>query len=238
MSSTSGPAAPPPSPSPDATPQDEAQDRERRRSGARIGEIAAFVSAVTAVLGLLLAFFGLPAAFNSPAAKTATRTVDVTESVSAPPTPERTTTSPTPSASGSPTSPAASDGPAVPPQSRTHVIELPKDYGFRLADNPVVVEEFGGLDFYRDANSFRNIYDNGQEGRIAVLHPGESADSEGCRSVTRFVDLVSLEGLRSGARMCLTSPQGVIALAEVVQNTYGKDPDYGFLKLRLTLWDH
>ncbi|MFF3859845.1 NPCBM/NEW2 domain-containing protein [Streptomyces sp. NPDC002209] len=44
-----------------------------------MGEVAALVSAITAVIGLLLGFFGLPAVVNSPTA----RTVTVTETIRA-----------------------------------------------------------------------------------------------------------------------------------------------------------
>ncbi|MEV6396174.1 NPCBM/NEW2 domain-containing protein [Streptomyces sp. NPDC051907] len=60
----------PPGPGPAPTPR-------------RLGEVAALVSAVTAVIGLLLGFFGLPAVVNSPTARTVT--VTETATVTAPP---------------------------------------------------------------------------------------------------------------------------------------------------------
>ncbi|WP_329594965.1 NPCBM/NEW2 domain-containing protein [Streptomyces sp. NBC_01362] len=63
-----GPPTPPPAPTP----------RPRR-----VGEIAALVSAITAVVGLLLGFFGLPTVVNSPTAKTVTVTETVTATATA-----------------------------------------------------------------------------------------------------------------------------------------------------------
>ncbi len=60
------PPLPLPGPAPTPTPR-------------RLGEVAALVSAVTAVIGLLLGFFGLPTVVNSPTA----RTVTVTETIRA-----------------------------------------------------------------------------------------------------------------------------------------------------------
>ncbi|MFD9591220.1 hypothetical protein ACFWA9_00455 [Kitasatospora sp. NPDC059973] len=74
-------------------------------SGRRLGEIAALVSAGTALAGLLLGFLGLPAVVNSPTASTVTETVraTVTVTVTATPAgPSTPITAPAPSGSGQP----------------------------------------------------------------------------------------------------------------------------------------
>ncbi|MEU3481226.1 NPCBM/NEW2 domain-containing protein [Streptomyces sp. NPDC033754] len=62
----------------------------------RLGEVAALVSALTAVAGLLLGFFGLPTLVNSPTARQPTV---VTVTVTAPPTATATTTTTAPATS-------------------------------------------------------------------------------------------------------------------------------------------
>ncbi|MEV0535529.1 NPCBM/NEW2 domain-containing protein [Kitasatospora sp. NPDC050463] len=79
--------------------------------GRRLGEIAALVSAGTAVAGLLLGFFGLPTVVNSPTAQTVTQTVTATATVTATVTATPTSSSvpstvPTPSGSGQTAAPA------------------------------------------------------------------------------------------------------------------------------------
>ncbi|MFB8243339.1 NPCBM/NEW2 domain-containing protein [Kitasatospora purpeofusca] len=74
-------------------------------SSRRLGEIAALVSAGTAVAGLLLGFFGLPTLVNSPTARTVTETVTATATVTV--TAARATVAtPAPPAAGQSSQPA------------------------------------------------------------------------------------------------------------------------------------
>ncbi|MEU4270833.1 hypothetical protein [Streptomyces sp. NPDC026092] len=223
---TSGPdATSTPAPgSPDAT--------DGRGSRARLGEVAALVSAVTAVLGLILGFFGLPVVFNSPTARTVTETVYVTRTVTVPAAPEAPataapSTAPTPSASGGP-------GPGADGGARTQTVEIGSDYGIRLDENPLQVRPYEeGVDFY----SLPEDFQNGEEGtRLVVLRSGESGSLATCKSVTRFEYRLDLVTLRAGAGLCLYNAQGTIAYAEVVSNSFKSRRDSGFLKLKITVW--
>lgn len=93
----------PPSPAP---PSSGAQPAAPRR----LGEIAALVSAGTAVVGLLLGFFGLPAVVDSPTA----RTVTVTETVTARATATATVTAGTTVTAPAPAAPTPTSGPTTP----------------------------------------------------------------------------------------------------------------------------
>lgn len=79
----------------------------------RIGEVAALVSALAAVLGVVLGFLGLPVVFNSPTAKSPAPVVTVT--VTAPPPAPNGPTAPSDTPSGT----AAPSGPAQPPAPST-----------------------------------------------------------------------------------------------------------------------
>ncbi|MEU2672854.1 NPCBM/NEW2 domain-containing protein [Streptomyces sp. NPDC007164] len=69
---------PPPPPRPPSPPDPGLPTPTPTPRPRRVGEIAALVSAITAVVGLLLGFFGLPTVVNSPTAKTVTVTETVT----------------------------------------------------------------------------------------------------------------------------------------------------------------
>ncbi|MEU5979622.1 NPCBM/NEW2 domain-containing protein [Streptomyces sp. NPDC047315] len=101
------PAPPAPTPDPDPGPGPEPEPPEPAPGRRGIGEFAALVSAITAVVGLLLGFFGLPSVVNSPTAKSVTVTETVTATTTATATIE---SSPKEPADGGPSQP-----PAVPP---------------------------------------------------------------------------------------------------------------------------
>ncbi|MFB6891306.1 NPCBM/NEW2 domain-containing protein [Kitasatospora sp. NPDC056327] len=63
--------------------------------------MAAVVSAITAVFGLVLGFLGLPAVVNSPTARTVTETVTATATVTVTAAPDHAGPPPTPGAGGS-----------------------------------------------------------------------------------------------------------------------------------------
>ncbi|MEU2062512.1 NPCBM/NEW2 domain-containing protein [Streptomyces sp. NPDC013455] len=102
------PPPPPPSPTPSPTPSPPPP------SARRLGEIAALISAVTAVLGLLLGFFGLPTLVNSPTARTVTATTTVTATATV-------TASPRTADTGAP---SQSSGPAPLPSGEVALRDL------------------------------------------------------------------------------------------------------------------
>ncbi|MCX4823432.1 hypothetical protein OG883_26840 [Streptomyces sp. NBC_01142] len=73
--------------------------------------MAALVSAITAVFGLILGFFGLPTFVNSPTARTVTKTVEATVTVTATPDPAAATPGPGSTSSAVPPPSASAAGP-------------------------------------------------------------------------------------------------------------------------------
>ncbi|MBC9715104.1 hypothetical protein H9Y04_21365 [Streptomyces sp. TRM66268-LWL] len=203
---TRTPPTPAPSPTPPAPPP-------RRR----VGEVAAWISAITGLLGLVLGFFGLPAVFGSPTARTATPTVTSTVTVTA--TPDGTQASPSESA------PAVGASDVV----KSLTVDIAADYGIRLADDPMRPVAQQETELYWDAGNLR--VDQGAQ--LVLLDRKESGTYETCGTVTRFRETVFINDLSKGDRFCLLSPKGLVALAEYVEGEAVAE----YVRLKFTVWN-
>ncbi|MFF3641696.1 hypothetical protein [Streptomyces sp. NPDC002564] len=188
----------------------------------RFGEVAAWISAITGLIGLVLGFFGLPAVFSSPTARTVTETVTATATVTAPADPAKAPPSPSSSAQGDP---RASD------VVRSVTVDLAADYGLSLEDTPLrpVNTSEANKELFWDSGNLRV----GEGAQLVVLGRKEKGTYETCSSVTRFRESVFIEHMRIGERFCLLSPSGLVALAEYA----GGDIPSAFVRLKFTVWN-
>ncbi|MEU9336548.1 hypothetical protein AB0D49_25815 [Streptomyces sp. NPDC048290] len=190
----------------------------------RMGDIAALISALAAVVGLVVGFLGLPAVWRPPTAKvepgpTVTATVTVTPAGN--PDTDSGQAEPPPS-SGSPASETVG-------AARTATFDMVRDYGFRVTDDPVrPFEESPGWtpDFYWDSSQDRFRPGDG----LKLTNDGSSSYAR-CRDSTRFVHDVDADRLTIGQILCLTGPE-IVALIEVAEQDEG--PTY--VNLKVTVW--
>lgn len=190
----------------------------------RLGEIAALISALAAVMGVFLGFLGLPVVFNSPtarnpaaAAPTATVTTTVTATVTAP--------APEPSPSMSP-GPSSTAQPGAP---RTVTFDLVGQYGFDLGDDPVRPKEepVQGENQVHWRSDLHRIYASDE---VKFINDG-SDSVEKCRASTRFLTELKSSELTKGEKVCVITPDhtGLITVQDI-----GESPQY--FKLSVTVW--
>ncbi|MGW2477886.1 hypothetical protein [Streptomyces sp. NPDC001665] len=177
--------------------------------------MAAWVSAITAALGLVLGFFGLPFLVNSPTARPAAPTV--TETVTAQP----------PGATPTATPADTADNPSGVYKSVT--VDVAEDYGIDLDDDPLRPES---RDADKELYEFQGILWAGKGAQLILLDRKEKGDYQTCSTVTRFEKRLDWY-MDDGTRFCIISPTGLIALAEYVSG--GSRESY--ISLRLTIWN-
>ncbi|KPI25367.1 Glycosyl hydrolase family 98 putative carbohydrate binding module [Actinobacteria bacterium OV450] len=117
----------------------------------RLGEVAALVSAGTAVLGLLLGFLGLPVVLNSPTARTVTEAPHATVTV--------TVTASSPVAAGGPAEPSA---PAALPSGEVALRDRPPTGSFDREKISLSSATLGGK-AYQNAMVYRYPCQDGPE---------------------------------------------------------------------------
>ncbi|MGW6970097.1 hypothetical protein [Streptomyces sp. NPDC054952] len=187
------------------------------RSGRRIAEWAALISAVTAVIGLLLGFFGLPTIVNSPTART------VRETVTATPPPA----SPAPAA-GPPETPS----PTAPVEPiRKKDIHMTIRYYLSFSMDPVTPREGEG-DFNFFALGDGEINSTG--GTVVRLDPGQQGSLDVCTTDTRYVRRLEVAELTPGTQLCVVNKANV-GLIEIRALPDPKVPS-SYLTFDATIW--
>ncbi|MFE7268844.1 hypothetical protein ACFU9B_44235 [Streptomyces sp. NPDC057592] len=186
--------------------------------------MAAWVSAITAALGLVLGFFGLPFLVNSPTARPPAPTVTVTETVTAqPPGASGASRAATPTTSPDET---AGDPSGV---YKSMTVDIAQNYGIDLDDDPLRPES---RDADKELYEFQGILWAAKGAQLVVLDRKEKGDYRTCSTVTRFEKRLDWY-MDDGTRFCIISPSGLIALAEYV----GGGSRAPYISLRLTIWN-
>ncbi|MFB7216577.1 hypothetical protein [Streptomyces sp. NPDC056255] len=184
--------------------------------------MAAWVSAITAALGLVLGFFGLPFLVNSPTARPAAPTVTVTVTAQPPGTPGA-------SRAATPTTSPTETGGNPSGVYKSVTVDIAKDYGIDLDDDPLRPES---RDADKELYEYGGILWTGKGAQLVALDRKEKGDYQTCSTVTRFEDRLDWY-MNDGTRFCIISPTGLIALAEYVSG--GSRAPY--ISLRLTIWN-
>jgi hypothetical protein len=225
------PAIPPdPAPQPAPTPDPDGA----RRGGApaptrRLGEVAALISALAAVFGVLLGFFGLPTVLRSPTAMPPTAAPQPTATVTL------TVTAPAPAPSGEPpgeSGSAASTSPSGAEVVRTASFELAEHYGFDLEDDPLRPANRDDMDF--DYYTTSGTKFRSQRGaRMILLKHSEKGSYRTCSTVTRYTTEIDPYGLAKGGQICILAANGLVALVDISRTD---DPSPDNIPMKITVW--
>ncbi|WP_157856525.1 MULTISPECIES: hypothetical protein [Streptomyces] len=186
-----------------------------------MGEIAAAVSAVAAVTGVLLVIFGVGS--TSPTKPRSEPTAEAAPPAAPPPstgtpTPSPSTPSPlptpsapsTPATSGPPTSPAVTPGTVL----RTETFDLASGYGFDIEDAPLRpgpgdIDETGSkYDLWN--SSHQSLLLARRDTRLVLLKDRENATYQTCRRQSAFETTLHDQDW-DNASLCAYSPTGLIA---------------------------
>ncbi|MFI6875382.1 hypothetical protein ACIBL6_18275 [Streptomyces sp. NPDC050400] len=189
----------------------------------RLGEVAAAVSAIAAVLGVVVGFLGLPAVLRSPTSKqptvvTVTVTATPEEETSAASTPPHDD----PSDSGSPT--------GKPGSTETAEFDLVQGYGFDLDASPLrPAKSVNGKndDFYWSSTQ-DFLWASGEQ----LINAGQTT-RQGCLSSTRYSMNVDTYDISVGQTLCVVTDERV-ALIEVMNLDQEGDPTY--ITMKVTSW--
>ncbi len=187
--------------------------------------MAAAVSAIAAVLGVVVGFLGLPAVLRSPTSKEPTV---VTVTVTASPDDE--------SSAGS--SPSPGDGPSgsgssstKPGPTRTAEFDLVEGYGFDLDATPLRPGKTAGsknADFYWSTTQ-ELLWASGEK----LVDAGETT-RDGCLKSTRYSFDISLFDVFVGQTLCVITDDRV-ALIEVTNTDLGNH-NSRFISMKVTSW--
>ncbi|MBT2404134.1 MULTISPECIES: hypothetical protein [unclassified Streptomyces] len=196
----------------------------------RAGEVAAWISAITGIFGLLLGFYGLPAVVNSPTAgnaaptATVTATVQVTATVTAPAAaPPPADGAPSPSG-GAPTTGGG--------QSR---INLPMNHVLDLMSDPVAVAPAEGSGHRGISYDYStSLYP--RSAKIILLDSGQQGAEAVCKAETRYSNYLKSSDVVQGSQICVITDKGVVGLLTVRALPGAAGSVSNFYAFDVTVW--
>lgn len=148
--------------------------------------------------------------------------------------------SPTPAAdpSASPDD-GEDDAPAQDPAPVDYkTINLPDDYHISLADEPVHPSNSDNdtdIDFSYTDNTYTDDEVDTETGKLVLLNAGQEGTLATCRNETRFTDSILTKQLSKGARMCLTTKYGHVALITFKGYAPKSDPS-SYMTIDVRVW--
>lgn len=220
-----------PAPSASAPPESSASPDDPPRPTAsgsllRLGDVAALVTALTGLGGLLLGFLGLPTLVNSPTAARITETVRATATVTMTATPSGSAVAGEPGPS-----PQPSSTPSAAPRGTSYKFDVPMFYGLNFSADPPVVDKEKVELYYGGQPSIMAM-----NGRFVVLRPEEEGTLQTCRTVTRYTGELKNSSLTKGTRFCHTTDQGTIALVTILEMPARTGSTSNFFSLETKVW--
>ncbi|MGA4881832.1 serine/threonine-protein kinase [Streptomyces lydicamycinicus] len=131
------------------------------------------------------------------------------------------------------------DAPAQDPAPVDYkTINLPDDYHISLADEPVHPSNSDNdtdIDFSYTDNTYTDDEVDTETGKLVLLNAGQEGTLATCRNETRFTDSILTKQLSKGARMCLTTKYGHVALITFKGYAPKSDPS-SYMTIDVRVW--